>query len=641
MIPITAQLIHIVRKFLHCLENSPLHPIRCNLTDNVIECGYRPVLGYTMNNLMIRLLFLAIQIRLSMQTCTYDTYTFGGSCYEFNSDNVSFVAANKSCQESGYWLVAFSSQEEFSNLSSHLYNLDGKGQHWIGGYKPFKNGNWKWTNGEPWRTDVHFWRDGFIGGYDCALIQRAGGQTFAGHSRQCDDDYTYICEKYTENTTIKCTPDIDVTTTFDKPSVHVTWPFPNATVTDNSGIVRVQGSHEPGSNFSIGVTAVMYEAFYPSGKVASCSFSVTVKAIVRPIIANPEGIQQELSISHIIESFNKLSEIITGLDSWNVSHEESQALAEDILTAIDEDITAVQLASVTHENSNDGRDLVTASVLRAADNLAKYILPNTQPGSGPIVLDKTSIGLNLESDSIDHLTNTTIAMGDGNGCSVPAADKLVVDQTNRNGTLNRIVKRLKRMGNGYVMVNDVLALSFTDRVGDELEVKNTKEDIKITFATVPPGSEMRTLMESLYRKEDNSTYFGSSFNISQLLHATIIVLENSKRMYGNASAYISNDEVVYAAKYQGYAFAVDVNFHGDHSSIFIPENYFSMLGKYHLTFSIPEKQEVQFSMAMKQTRCTFLDTNTNAWDGQGCKVSSTSNMTSTVCLCNHLTVFSV
>ncbi|XP_070557261.1 uncharacterized protein [Ptychodera flava] len=607
-----------------------------------------PVYGYTMNNLMVQMLYIAIQYKLSMQTCTDDTYTFGGSCYEFYSDNVTFATANKSCQESGYWLVAFSSQEEFSFISSLLYNLEGDRKRWIGGYKLFRKDNWKWSNGEPWRTDVHFWHDGFNGGYDCAILKHAGGRTFEGHSRRCEDDYAYICEKYTENATMKCAPDINVTTTLDKPSVHVTWPLPNATVNDNSGIVRVQGSHEPGCNFSIGVTAVMYEAVYPSGKVASCAFSVTVKVVVRPIIADPEGIQQELSMVQVIESFNKLSEIITGLDNWNVSHEESQALGEDILTAIDADITAVQLASVTNENSNDGRNLVTESMLHAADNLAKYILRNTQPGSGPIVLDKPSIGLNLESDSIDHLTNTTLAMGDGNGFIIPTADKLFVNQTKRNGKLNRIVKRLKRMGNDDVMVNDVLALSFTDRDGDELEVKNTKEDIKITFATGPAGPEMRTLIESLYREEDNRTYFGSSFNVSQLLHATIIMLENSKRMYGNATAYISKDEVMYATQYRGYAFSVDgyafsvnVNFHGDHSRIFIPEDYFTMIGEYYLAFAIPEKQEVQFSMAVKQTRCTFLDTNTNIWDGQGCKVSSTSNMTSTVCLCNHLTVFSV
>ncbi|XP_070550965.1 hyalin-like [Ptychodera flava] len=73
---------------------------------------------------------------------------------------------------------------------------------------------------------------------------------------------------------ITCPAGIETTTYIDMPNIKVTWAFPNAM--DNSGRVSVTGSHEPGSNFTIGVTTVSYVAEDPSGNTANCWFSVKV-----------------------------------------------------------------------------------------------------------------------------------------------------------------------------------------------------------------------------------------------------------------------------------------------------------------------------------------------------------------------------
>ncbi|XP_070576095.1 polycystin-1-like protein 3 [Ptychodera flava] len=340
----------------------------------------------------------------------------------------------------------------------------------------------------------------------------------------------------------------------------------------------------------------------------------------------------------IIESFNNLSEAITELDKVNLSQDESHTFATDILKAIEECIEVIQLAAPKHVNSNDGTDFLTESVLNTIDNLAKFVLRNTKPGTGPIVLDTPSVGLRLESDSIDNITDATVVIGDGNGFTLPSADKLFANQTLGDGTFNRIVIHLKRRGDS---VNDVLSLSFTDRAGNEIEVKDTDEDIVITFASTPPEQGTNTLITGLYQDDDNVTYFGSTFNVSRLFHATIIMLVSNESVLWNCTAYIFNDVLKYSKHYRGYRFSVDVLFHGDHSTIFIPEDYFLMTGEYYLTFSVPGNQRAYFSMTVKQTVCTYLDKNTTTWGRQGCKVSSASNMTSTVCLCNHLTTFTV
>ncbi|XP_070547430.1 hyalin-like [Ptychodera flava] len=73
---------------------------------------------------------------------------------------------------------------------------------------------------------------------------------------------------------ITCPPGIKTTTYIHMPHIPVTWEFPNAT--DNSGSVTVTGSHEPGSNFTIGVTIVSYVAEDTFGNTAECWFSVTI-----------------------------------------------------------------------------------------------------------------------------------------------------------------------------------------------------------------------------------------------------------------------------------------------------------------------------------------------------------------------------
>ncbi|XP_070550017.1 hyalin-like [Ptychodera flava] len=75
-----------------------------------------------------------------------------------------------------------------------------------------------------------------------------------------------------------CPSNVETKTALGMPNIRVTWAFPNAT--DNSGNVSVTGSHEPGSNFTIGVTTVSYEAEDPSGNTANCWFSVIVQGML-------------------------------------------------------------------------------------------------------------------------------------------------------------------------------------------------------------------------------------------------------------------------------------------------------------------------------------------------------------------------
>ncbi|XP_070560920.1 polycystin-1-like protein 2 [Ptychodera flava] len=443
----------------------------------------------------------------------------------------------------------------------------------------------------------------------------------------------------TEKPAVICPPNIATNTYIDTPTIQVTWALPNAS--DNSGTIRLSGSHTSGSNFTIGVTTVEYEAEDSCGNSATCRFDVTVKALARPFFDDSNGKKTNVSVSQIVDKFIRTFDATKELINVNVSAEESKILAQDILQSMDEAIEVISNMPAENGQNNGDVDLLTKSLLKTTDDLATFVLRNTEPGSGPVVLETPSILLNLDSDSIQELTNTSIDMGDGHGFSIPPVDTLFSNWTSQQ-PIGRIIKRLVRRSfphgdkaNEY----DILSMSLTDAELNEIKVNGTKEDIAIIFACDSQAQETLVLLEGVYLKLDDVTHFRFQVNITHLFHAVIIHLESSHPMSGNATAYIFDDVVEYSSNYSGYRFSVDVQFGDGDSSIFIPEHVVFVTGGYYLTFTLPSKQDLNFAVSIKHVTCSYQNEESGTWKNDGCKVSPASNMTSTVCLCNHLTTF--
>ncbi|XP_070547456.1 hyalin-like [Ptychodera flava] len=349
----------------------------------------------------------------------------------------------------------------------------------------------------------------------------------SGNTASCE--FSVTVKEESEKPVITCPPNIETTTDIAVSNIRVTWEFPNAT--DNSGNVTVTGSHEPGSNFTIGVTTVSYVATDPSGNTANCWFIVRIRATSKPLFDDMNGMRANVSMSKIIEELGALSDAISELTNLNVSVNESMTMAQDILELMDSGIATLKNTSAVAAQGDLNNNLLVGAVLNATDNLAKFVLRCIEPGSGPVVFDTPSIRLNLESDSVEKLANLSVMMGDGNGFRLPPAETLFADWTSY-GTVNRIVKRLSRKSfqlGSMAYTNDVLSLSFTDREDNELilKVKDTKEDIGISFDGDPPKSHTDLMFEGVYHEDEDVTCFGLKFHISWLFHAVILQLESS------------------------------------------------------------------------------------------------------------------
>ncbi|XP_070572871.1 uncharacterized protein [Ptychodera flava] len=470
----------------------------------------------------------------------------------------------------------------------------------------------------------------------------------ANSSEEINQELSYCCNNQ-YGSLMSCPENIETYVDFVNQTAKVSW---SAERLFHTNCRHPKGSHEPGSYFGVGDTNVTYDVIDDG---VSCFFTVTVKVQstinkgkVETLFKTSNGTDMNMSLSQIIERFSEFPAIISNLDKISFSSpEEIQAMVEEILEDINKGIMAILSVKMINETSVIGEELLIKIILDTTNSLSIFVLRNTEPGSGQVVLDTQYIRLNLESDSAEKVTDAIIKLGDGDGFSIPAAKKIFSNQS-LDGAINRIATRFNRRSfkmksdnNANTISTDfnVLSLSFTDRNGREIEAKETNEDIGICFASDPPPQETFVLVTGVYNVIDNVTYFGMGIEIKRLFHATIIWFENSDILYGNATAYVFKEEVEYSEEYRGYQFSVEVRFDVDHSSIFIPEQYFMMNGDYYMTFTLVSKVDVTFLMTLKQTKCNYLDDGSSVWNTDGCKISPASNITTTVCSCNHLTTF--
>ncbi|XP_070575255.1 uncharacterized protein [Ptychodera flava] len=343
----------------------------------------------------------------------------------------------------------------------------------------------------------------------------------------------------------------------------------------------------------------------------------------------------------IITGIAKLSDTISALNDVELSSEERSNVVNDVLQVMDGAISVVVSSDKAGGGNITSTRHLICSVLNTSNSLSNFALRNVESGSASVVFNTPSVQLKLESNAVENLTGGFEALRDGNGFSIPPARKILRNVT-AEVEVNKIMVYLNRSSfqmeddTSNKLVTDILSLSFTDKGGNDLEVTDPAEGLQITFATNLPESAADLTIKGTYLEEANITNFISNITIAEPDQAVIISLKSSESIYGNTTAYVFNKMVDYSDSYRGYQFSVDVQFEGDHSKVFIPERYFLRNGVYYLSFAIKHRHVAKFSIAIKQTKCSSLGKGNRRWSTDKCKVSSASNMTSTVCLCHLL-----
>ncbi|XP_070548064.1 uncharacterized protein [Ptychodera flava] len=183
---------------------------------------------------------------------------------------------------------------------------------------------------------------------------------------------------------------------------------------------------------------------------------------------------------------------------------------------------------------------------------------------------------------------------------------------------------------------DILTLMFMNESGEEIRVQDTTQDIGIWLGN-RQRSFNKTSATGQYIEIDHIAHYIFEILVSKAYHAIQIILETNDPVYENTTAYVFTELPGNSSSDGGIKLSSEVILNGSIANIFLPEDRITKAGSYYVTFDLTYNHGVEFHVTTTLHRCYYSVDYTNSWQGSGCKVSSKSNVNSTLCLCKHLT----
>ncbi|XP_077864995.1 uncharacterized protein LOC102809804 [Saccoglossus kowalevskii] len=269
-----------------------------------------------------------------------------------------------------------------------------------------------------------------------------------------------VCELDIEPPTLQaCPTNLKIETERNKRTGSVIWNEP--IYTDNSPHVWLTTSHEPGSNFKIGATTVVYSAVDQAGNTAECSFVVRVEDNQKPSITGcPNDVLKAIDTS---DSLNGV------LVSWDVPDAEDNSGSVTMTSTHDPfDLFSLGVSQVTYQASDASGNIARCSFQVTVETLSDY--PEDQ-------LLYMEVRLDIEFDSgledTESMGFTLVAS------RVEAAVTLLLRDSSISGFLLATVTRLRR---GSVIAE--LVAIFSQPISDVVRI----ETLRTVYTQVDTGS---------------------------------------------------------------------------------------------------------------------------------------------------------
>ncbi|XP_070548512.1 polycystin-1-like protein 2 isoform X2 [Ptychodera flava] len=356
------------------------------------------------------------------------------------------------------------------------------------------------------------------------------------------------------------------------------------------------------------------------------------------VVPSPSSTSDSFIIS---QSIDRIYDNILQAIEKNSTLNERIRLAEGIFNDI-QDIIDNVLPFVSEDIDLSKPGDFTETLMAIVDSLGMFMLEKMTSGSGAIVLQTSSLVLNVEKNSIQSLCDSTVMVDPGSGLEIPTR-KYIFPYLRENVTVNRMIFLLKAdvqqiLNMTEQFTTDILTLAFKNEDGEEIKVQNATKEIGIWLG-YRRKSLNKTMVIGQYVEADATTQYMFETMAPKPYHAIQIVLETYEHVYENTTAHVSTGLPGNGSRDGGVTFSREVIFNGSIANIFLPENKITRTGSYYVTFDLTNSHGVEFHVTTTLHRCSYSVDNTNSWQSSGCKVSPKSNVNSTVCLCNHLTTF--
>ncbi|NXD39148.1 PK1L2 protein, partial [Copsychus sechellarum] len=354
---------------------------------------------------------------------------------------------------------------------------------------------------------------------------------------------------------------------------------------------------------------------------------------------------EELSVSAQVEASNTLKHISASLLAVNTEHSRDGQELKEAANYLFNAVSNVLKASVENRAGNTSvpeaeQSSVSHQLLSTVENLQSALLFGKAPGDEPTVLTSPSATMYMHRLQTENMDSTSINISNSSSASftLPPASSLNVSGVDGETMVSFAMNPFFSSDNSFDISGTVGGLSLTGLDGLIIPVSNLKENIEIILPRLSAAQEDKILL-----KLGNYSTFQvnvTSENTSVVIHLECehdipLIFYLGYGYHPNETNYDMKNHLFYKKTSGGET----------NSWVLSPEELIFGEGTYYFMVlqDMGVDSTVHSGLTINATcfasRCVFWDEHQGGWNSYGCHVGPKTNLSSTQCLCNHLTFF--
>ncbi|XP_070577710.1 polycystin-1-like protein 2 [Ptychodera flava] len=473
---------------------------------------------------------------------------------------------------------------------------------------------------------------------------------------------------------------------------ELTQALKNMTTGDNNmlGNLLNSGDKEGAVSLVITVASVLNDGSSKPGPPKSRQEITERKEIRKSIIKDLK------TISRSVESVDQVSQMASALlamtsvpdelseDSQVDTAVAMEALSGSLVTMKNETETSIlssasaiteaigNVLSVATDSSADDTgnavssstsSTVVKSTVSTVNSVSQAVLSKRVPGQPPVVMNTSSLTVQLQRDEPSDLGGSTLSSDVGD-FQLPAADTLLGgyagDSFIDTQFLSFTTNPFNWDNSSQYISSSVISLSFADSNSSNIAVSGLSEDIVINLPILVDLPEPDMLNTSSYSYSDSdydddspSTEVDLYFYEVQIptaytaIHFRIFTSESWDDL--NYTLYFQRGQAPSRTSYNFSGSLPNTEYENDgdldgavraelKNTFFVPSDMVDEAGSYFIGIE-PVQGDLNISVQIFTSGCRYWDEVEEKYKGDGCMVSPESSSMTTICKCSHLTSF--
>ncbi|XP_077862053.1 polycystin-1-like protein 2 [Saccoglossus kowalevskii] len=327
-----------------------------------------------------------------------------------------------------------------------------------------------------------------------------------------------------------------------------------------------------------------------------------------------------------------------------IAYDDIVTVAKDIIETVP--IGCGDFANATMEQTEN----ITKDVIIIQDMLSQVIMARMIPGNKIVKLTSRCSTMEFKSSTLHDIPDV-IGVETGTFTIRPIIT-MIQDEAWYIGT-----RVITYTFNPFVwdvsasnVNSQVISLDLYYPNGSTIKVSNLENPITVTTTHDSDDTDVQLInVDGSYSGTVHHTFSLSdvryalkiSVQIEGKVETVSLYLKYSNLSLESTYEYTATANVI--DTYENTAPCCAAERHTFSADFFIPGNTFSRSGVYKIMITknrnATDSISFLYSMGLLSSSCSFWDVTDDSWKSNGCRVSSLSTMSETICLCDHLTNF--